>query len=238
MDRRALGGRASRGPGTACGLGIGRPPGRGRRPGCAPHWAWRSSPDQTPRARRAAPLEVTRRGRGRGPGEPPLLPPPPPPRPRSDVGAARPSPVPPGLSPAGRRRRRHEETVQPHEAAGQPDRGQASAPRRAARGLRGPGAGGHGRGPAGSSAGPAAPGPAAAPSEAGGARGRGRRHAAAWRPALGRRLAPGDRRGGPRLPAPTPQGPHWPAKHRPPGTGPVPCLSHQEIEPARAAACG
>lgn len=78
-------------------------------------------------------------------------------------------------------------------------------------------AGGRGRGggPA-SSARPAATGQAEAPPEAGGAQGRGLRHAAAWRPALGRRLAPGDRRGGPRLPllplgSPLPRGasPSW-----------------------------
>lgn len=56
-----------------------------------------------------------------------------------------------------------------------------------------------GGGPA-SSARPTAAGRAEAPPEAGGAQGRGLRHAAAWRPALGRRLAPGDRPGGQRLP--------------------------------------
>lgn len=115
------------------------------------------------------------------------------PRPGSDVGAARPSPVLPGRSPAGRRRRRrrHEEAVQPHEAAGQPDRGQGER-RAGPPGVARAGVAVAGGGPA-SSARPAATGQAEAPPEAGGAQGRGSRwprpeacSAAAWPPETGR----------------------------------------------------
>nr|XP_034370549.1 uncharacterized protein LOC117717294 [Arvicanthis niloticus] len=59
------------------------------------------------------------------------------------VGPARRSPVLPSPSPAAcrrrHRRRRHEEAIQPHEAAGQPDRRQASARGAPAGGARGAG---------------------------------------------------------------------------------------------------